>query len=427
MRLKIQQYILLLFILLAFLGLFEGEFANAQSGEVCKFKDITVELRGFNGTRSNNIFKSGARIIFNIEGTDACKNGGVIPYVSITAGRLIRSDLALANEKKITFLGPNTKASLAIEAGEDYCDYVPGGFDCIIRLTYDYSDGQGNRYSSIDFGDKAVGYYECLGTLCSNDSTFGPLGILSGQIEFGDVKEAGQGEGNLVCAVKDTGSGAFVCPTHDGKVLNPKNCKEGQACESCDADYKECVEPADMPENTESGCFAIKNTQCSNVSREEYVCSKDKKCVIKRTATTEERRGKTYNGEASCRAECERNFDPNQFGGLSGYQSPPSEPIEFSYKVPNLLEKNNVTNLAELIDFILSNIMRFLIPLAVILIVYQGMRLLLNPVLGAFGYDVPEKNIYKNIGYVLGGLAIILIGRGFVTLVLSIFNPPGSG
>lgn len=99
-----------------------------------------------------------------------------------------------------------------------------------------------------------------------------------------------------------------------------------------------------------------------------------------------------------------------------------SEPIAFSIKIPNLLA-GKAENLRELVDYVLSNVLKFVIPLATIFIVLQGVKLLINPIMGLLGRrEFETKEVYESIAMILIGLAVIFIGRGFVTLILSLLG-----
>ena len=85
----------------------------------------------------------------------------------------------------------------------------------------------------------------------------------------------------------------------------------------------------------------------------------------------------------------------------------------------NLRPPSRYTNLAQFIDAISGYLLVIAIPLAVILIIYAGIKMLLargNP-----GEVQKAKDI---LWYVLIGLAIIVIGRGFISLITSIVGTP---
>lgn len=89
----------------------------------------------------------------------------------------------------------------------------------------------------------------------------------------------------------------------------------------------------------------------------------------------------------------------------------------------NIKPPSQYRDLKEVIDAISGYLVKIAIPIAIIMIVYAGVRFLM-----ARG-DPKEVSAAKDIlKYAIIGLAIVLIGKGFVTLVNSILgvNPPTS-
>lgn len=84
------------------------------------------------------------------------------------------------------------------------------------------------------------------------------------------------------------------------------------------------------------------------------------------------------------------------------------------FSIPNPLEANN---LLELIDVITTWLFNLAIPIAVVMIVYSGVLFLTSK--GDIGKVGQAKKILL---YAVIGLAIILIGKGFITLIESILN-----
>lgn len=87
-----------------------------------------------------------------------------------------------------------------------------------------------------------------------------------------------------------------------------------------------------------------------------------------------------------------------------------------NFQIPNPLG-GNITTLTNLIDVIATWIFNISIPIVVIMIIYSGIIFLTSQ--GNPGKVQQAKGI---LWYALVGLAIVLIGRGFVELVNSILN-----
>lgn len=99
-------------------------------------------------------------------------------------------------------------------------------------------------------------------------------------------------------------------------------------------------------------------------------------------------------------------------------QGTPGSSVKYQFDIPNPIKANDFISL---ITEISKWITAIAIPIAVIAIVYAGILWLTA---GAYPKNVEEaKRVLK---YALIGLAIIIIGRGFITLIESIINLGGS-
>jgi len=88
--------------------------------------------------------------------------------------------------------------------------------------------------------------------------------------------------------------------------------------------------------------------------------------------------------------------------------------IPFGFKLQN---SSRFADVAQFVNAISGYVIQIAMALAVILIIYAGVRFILargNP--GEVG---KAKTI---LWYVLIGLAIVIIGRGFISLILSIIS-----
>ncbi len=107
-------------------------------------------------------------------------------------------------------------------------------------------------------------------------------------------------------------------------------------------------------------------------------------------------------------------------GASSGQSSPspttPGSPGFFSFEIPNPL-RGGADDFSELVTVIAQWIFNLAIPIAVAMIVYSGILFLTAQ--GEPGKVTKAKDVLK---WAVIGLAIILIGSGFITLIQSILE-----
>src|SRR3989344_2503016 len=96
----------------------------------------------------------------------------------------------------------------------------------------------------------------------------------------------------------------------------------------------------------------------------------------------------------------------------------PGATQSFLFSIPNPLQANN---LVELIDVLATWLFNIAIPITVAMIVYAGIIFLISK--GEPAKITQAKNILL---YAVVGFAIILIGKGFITLIESILNLGGT-
>ncbi|HXV27298.1 MAG TPA: hypothetical protein VD862_04740 [Candidatus Paceibacterota bacterium] len=87
-----------------------------------------------------------------------------------------------------------------------------------------------------------------------------------------------------------------------------------------------------------------------------------------------------------------------------------------SFKLTNPLG-GNAQDVGDLIDLVAQNLLRVAIPIAILMYIYAGIRFIVSR--GNPAGTTQAKNI---MWYTSIGLAIILIGGGFVDLIQSILN-----
>ncbi len=97
---------------------------------------------------------------------------------------------------------------------------------------------------------------------------------------------------------------------------------------------------------------------------------------------------------------------------------PGGETVTFDFSIPNPLKSENLLDLIQAVGgFIFS----LAIPVAVIMIVYAGVLFLISR-----GDQTKVARAREILKYAIIGLAIVLIGSGFVSLITSILDL-GSG
>lgn len=419
--------------ILIFGVLFITKYVNAQSSGVCKFTSIKFSHINFGKDGSDPKYQKGAKIRIDVTGNDACKGGkSSIPVVSLTSiGNVYNLDIASFNEKKFTFTGSDkAEASIIIDAGEESCAGSFVGFDCNLVLSYLYADDARALayHSDYEFNNAdAEIFYECESSICRRFLGFDDAGesapFGAPQVQGGILGETPK-VGKIVCAYQDVSNSQGtrnICLTD--KELK-SNCKPGQICKECRALYdKDCAVSQDVLDKAEGSqkgilqdngrCLAVYASKCGNQEDSlPHICT-SKGCEPVKDPNAQG----VYNSKSACDAVCKNpNFNS------SSSQAPPSEPIAFSFDLPNLLE-GKARSLGELIDYILSAVLKFALPLAVLFIIIQGLRLLVNPIVDSLGYKpVTEREVLKNIAAIAGGIAVIFIGRGFVSLIISILN-----
>lgn len=107
-----------------------------------------------------------------------------------------------------------------------------------------------------------------------------------------------------------------------------------------------------------------------------------------------------------------------QFGGGGGGPGDgggkPGQDVSVDFNIPNPIQAKSLVDLAKAIGRFLFQIA---IPIAVIIIIYAGLLYLTSG-----GKPEQVKKATTALKYALIGLAIILIGQGFFTLIKSILN-----
>ncbi len=131
-------------------------------------------------------------------------------------------------------------------------------------------------------------------------------------------------------------------------------------------------------------------------------------------------------GRGNCIPSANGTFTSSDCDGVcsgltasGSYQKPPQAegsvgPGKYNFDLPNPI---GVTNFQDLINIIGKWIFNLAIPIAVIVIIYAGVLMLT-----AGGVPARFQKGAKALWYAVLGLAVVLIGKGFVTLVQSILS-----
>src|SRR3989344_3315979 len=119
----------------------------------------------------------------------------------------------------------------------------------------------------------------------------------------------------------------------------------------------------------------------------------------------------------ACRGKQARQIDSALCGTASSGQTK-----DYTFKITNPLASGGANTVLDLIGVVLTWITNISIPIAVILILWAGLLMLTA--------GVKQTNWQKGkdiLKYTVIGLAIIFIGRGFVTLIIDVLNLGQSG
>ena len=117
----------------------------------------------------------------------------------------------------------------------------------------------------------------------------------------------------------------------------------------------------------------------------------------------------TCNNNGKCESPGETSFTCP-----SDCKSKPGETQKFLFELKNPLQANN---LLELIDVLATWLFNLSIPIVVVMIVYAGVMFLTSR-----GDTTKVTKARQILLYAVVGFAIILIGKGFITLIESILN-----
>lgn len=114
-----------------------------------------------------------------------------------------------------------------------------------------------------------------------------------------------------------------------------------------------------------------------------------------------------------------KNIGGTNCGGTGQPACPPGETKEYPFQVPNPLQGDAET-VADLVGLIVKWLFSIAIPIAVAVIVYSGILFLTSK--GDPGKITKAKQF---LTYAVIGLAIILVGSGFISLIRSILELSG--
>ena len=123
--------------------------------------------------------------------------------------------------------------------------------------------------------------------------------------------------------------------------------------------------------------------------------------------------GRAYNGSSTLAQVFSQQITVREKGGSGSGDVDSSVGGEYKFE----LEPFGPSDFGELIDTVVKWALNIAIPIAMIIIIWSGIQMLL-----ARGVPAKFASASKTLWYAVLGLAVIFIGKGFITLVKSILE-----
>ncbi len=209
------------------------------------------------------------------------------------------------------------------------------------------------------------------------------------------VKEFTLSIGNRICAYVAPND-RYSCISGSETIANCSSLSEcnGKTCSKIDS----------------SKCGDLAKTWACVANDGKYSCSRGNK--------------QDLSDADGCVGKSALQIDPSRCGQSSGGSCggsgqpacKPGEEQSFSFEIPNPL-KGGASDFTSLVKIIAQWLFNLAIPIAVAMIVYSGILFLTSG--GDTGKVTKARDVLK---YAVIGLAIILIGSGFITLIQSILE-----
>lgn len=384
--------------------LFILELPNTTFAAGCDVKNVYFSP-SFGEINPNTWFNRGDRPTFTVKiiGNGSCGGQTINAYLaSVGYFTLFKTyDTAWSSNaaNTLTFDQGSNEIELTFKAGEDKCSAIKGFNDCSLQFRIK-TPATGSWFISRDVsGSKGLLEYECderFGT-CDGSIKFEFLGIRGG-------KAGGVSLSNTICAYIAE-NGVYACIHNSNQKAVEGKCSEVSECAGHDCksiDDKLCGQRA-----YNYGCVVFdtqKNTNiyaCSHANKSD--CSDASSCAGKQCFKVEP-------------ANLCGNPVPAGGPGVPPPGGGPGVGVPQTY-VFNLKNPIEAENFQDLVNIIGRWIFNLAIPIAVIMIIWAGVLMLT-----AGGDPGRFKKGAKALWYAVIGLAIVLIGKGFVTLIQSILS-----
>lgn len=338
-------------------------------------------------------------------------SGKTLKSVSLVNTAGINDDAAALDSKPVTFSEGSNEIVFKFKAGEEGCteSITERIFLANCMLEFRLDDYFGDTVWSSDFsGDKGKLWYNCdrrFGGSCNGEVKFELLSVIGGRIGEPDTR-------NSICAYASDG-GTWACIGNSNLKASQNKCNEVRECQEWASKDRPCRVVDPRTQCTSPGNEIPK--RCAFVQDNKYSCIKD---------SGDEAEYNRCNSLSECRSGQCRIIDKNQCGQLvTGSTGNPTgrtgETITYQFEIPNPIETEDFTDLVNQIGRFIFNIS---IPLAVILIIYSGILFLTSQ-----GDQEKVTKAKKALTYTLIGLTIVLIGKGFISLIKSILELRAGG
>lgn len=353
--------------------------------------DIKRAIFSPNGAQSDLWFDRSDRPTFSVQlvGNGEC-GGQTIQAELVNHSILLGGRYSTAGRPQggITFNQGSNVVTLSVKAGEFTCSPSPAK-DCQMSMRITTSVG---TFNSTDISGKPQGYiiYDCDDrfTLCDQSIRFEFLGISGGRIGAPTVA-------NTICGYT-ANDGVWACVNNSNQKAVENKCSEVAECNG-----KECKSIDTALCRTRAfnyGCVTFDTNKNANI----YACSPGNKSDCSDASSCAGKQCTQVKPASLCGTVV---GSPDGHGGA---------PVNFELQNPLGLE-----TFQDLVRLVGRAIFDLAIPIAVILIIYAGFLMITSGAPGAAGNFKKGGQI---IYYVSIGLAVIFIGRGFVTLIKSILD-----
>lgn len=240
-----------------------------------------------------------------------------------------------------------------------------------------------------------------------------------------------------VCAYVDLRTGIYVCHEppwlSDGTAICSLDCRNaakaaGYPNENCSVIQSgNCGKPANL---TRMGCLVPNGQsdpthstwQCTEPSASitdcrSINCGNPPSSCVKMATQAEQALCGTIVTTGGCTGS---GCNPNTTCGGAGQPAcPTGQTTTYPFEVPNPLQ-GGANTVAELVSIIVKWIFSIAIPIAVAVIVYSGILFLTSK-----GDPAQVTKAKQMLQYAIIGLAIILVGSGFISLIRSILELGG--